>query len=132
MEHGVSGRAGSLPCPFLVRSLADIYTDPASTQATRDSVAVVFQAFHRYAGVAIGEHLGYIFTSAWTILLCIAIIATNLVHPLFGRLGIIPAVGVLTGVFEETGFKPAGAINAISYILWSVWLIAFGVALLLR
>jgi hypothetical protein len=36
------------------------------------------------------------------------------------------------GVFEETGFKAAGAINAISYILWSIWLIALGIALLLR
>jgi hypothetical protein len=121
---------GLIRWPFLVPSLADMYSDPQSSQATRDSVAVVFQAFHRYA-VAIGEHLGYIFTSAWTILLCISIIATDLVNPLFGWLGIIPAIGLLMGVFEETGFKPAGAINAISYILWSVWLIAFGIALLL-
>ena len=123
---------GLIRWPFLVTSLADTYTDPESTQATRDSVAVVFQAFHRYAGVAIGEHLGYIFTSAWTILLCVTFIATDLVNPLFGWLGIVPAIGVLMGVFEETGFKPAGVINAISYILWSVWLIAFGIALLLR
>ena len=40
-------------------------------------------------------------------------------------------MGVLAGVFEETGFKAAGVINAISYILWSIWLIAFGIALLL-
>jgi hypothetical protein len=122
---------GLIRWPFLVPALADVYTDPKSTQATRDSVAVVFQAFHRYAGVAIGEHLGYIFTSSWSILLCIAIIATDVVNPLFGWLGIVPAIGVLMGVFEETGFKAAGAINAISYILWSIWLIALGIALLL-
>jgi hypothetical protein len=51
---------------------------------------------------------------------------------LLGWLGLIPAIGVFVGVFEETGFKPAGVINAISYILWSGWLITFGVALLLR
>ena len=122
---------GLIRWPFLVPSLADIYTDPASTQSTRDSAAVVFQAFHRYAGVAIGEHLGYIFTSMWTILLCIAITQTDVVNPLFGLLGVLPGIGVLIGVFEETGFKAAGAINAISYILWSVWLVAFGIALLL-
>ena len=92
---------------------------------------VVFQAFHRYVGVAIGEHLGYIFTSLWTLLLCMAIVQTDLVSPLFGWLGIVPALGVLAGVFEETGFKAAGAINAISYILWSLWLVALGIALLL-
>jgi hypothetical protein len=112
---------GLIRWPFLVPALADVYTDPKSTQA-----------IHRYAGVAIGEHLGYIFTSSWSILLCIAIIATDMVNPLFGWLGIVPAIGVLMGVFEEMGFKAAGAINAISYILWSIWLIALGIALLLR
>lgn len=122
---------GLIRWPFLVPTLAEMYTQPGATQSTRDAVEVVFQAFHRYVGVAIGEHLGYIFTSLWTILLCIAILQTGLVSPFFGWLGIIPALGVLAGVFEETGFKTAGAINAISYILWSMWLIAFGIALLL-
>jgi hypothetical protein len=123
---------GLIRWSFLVPSLADIYTDPASSQATRDSVAVTFQAFHRYAGVAIGEHLGYLFTSTWTMLLCIAIVQTAVVYPLFGWLGLVPALGIFIGVFEETGFKAAGAINAISYILWSVWLVALGAVLLLR
>jgi hypothetical protein len=129
---GVVQFLGLIRWPFLVPSLADIYTDPSSTPATRESVAVTFQAFHRYVGVAIGEHLGYLFTSIWTILLCIAVVQTAVVNPLFGWLGIIPAIGVFIGVFEETGFKAAGAVNAISYILWSVWLVVFGVALLLR
>jgi hypothetical protein len=123
---------GLIRWPFLVTTLAEIYTDPKSSQATRDSVEVVFQAFHRYAGVAIGEHLGYMFTSTWTILLCASIIQTNVANPLLGWLGFIPALGVLTGVFEETGFKAAGLINAISYILWSLWLIVFGFSLLLK
>jgi Domain of unknown function (DUF4386) len=123
---------GLIRWSFLVPSLADIYTDPASSLATRESVAVTFQAFHRYAGVAIGEHLGYLFTSTWTVLLCIAITQTAVVNPLFGWLGFVPALGVFIGVFEETGFKPAGLINAISYILWSIWLVALGAALLLR
>jgi hypothetical protein len=128
---GVVQFLGLIRWSFLVPSLAELYTTPESTQATRDSVVVVFQAFHRYAGVAIGEHLGYLFTSTWTILLCMAIIQTEVVNPLMGWLGIVPAIGVLIGVMEETGFKAAGVINAISYILWSIWLIAFGIALLL-
>lgn len=129
---GVVQVLGLIRWPFLVPNLAEIYTDSGSSQATRDSVSVTFMAFHRYAGVAIGEHLGYLFTSIWTILLCIAIIQTGIVNPLIGWLGIIPAAGILAGVFEEAGFKTAGAINAISYILWSVWLVALGIVLLLR
>ena len=123
---------GLIRWPFLVTTLSDMYLDPNASLATRESVAVVFQAFHRYIGVAIGEHLGYLFTSAWTILLCAAIIQTEVVNSLWGWLGILPALGVLVGLFEETGFKPAAVINAISYLVWSVWLIAFGVVLLVR
>jgi hypothetical protein len=129
---GVFQALGLIRWPFLVPFLAETYADPKSTQATRDSAAVTFQAFHRYAGVAIGEHLGFLFTTTWTVLLCIAIIQTAVVHPLFGWLGILPAIGILIGVFEETGFKAAGAINAISYILWSIWMVAFGIAVLLN
>ena len=123
---------GLIRWPFLVTSLAEMYYQPGATAASRNAIEVVFQAFHRYAGVAIGEHLGYIFTGLWTILLCLAIITTQFVSPLLGWLGILPALGVLAGVFEEAGFKPAGAINAISYLVWSLWLIALGLALLLR
>lgn len=123
---------GLIRLPFLIPTQADLYTDPESTQSTRDSVAVVLRAFHRYAGVAIGEHLGYLFTSTWSVLVCMAIVQTQVVHPLIGWLGILPTFGILVGVFDETGFKAAGAINAISHILWSIWWIALGVALLIR
>ena len=123
---------GLLRWSFLVPSLAELYTRPDSSPATRDSVAVVFQAFHQYAGVAIGEHLGYLLTGLWSMVVSLTMIQTAVVAPLLGWLGLIPAVGILVGLLEEAGFKPAGVINAISYILWSLWLIAFGVALLLR
>ena len=126
---GVVQFVGLLRWSFLVPSLAEMYLGPASTQSTRDAAAVTFQAFHRFVGVAIGEHLGYVFTAAWTLLLCLAIMQTGIVAPIFGWLGLLPAVGILIGVFEETGFKAAGAINAISYVLWSLWLVALGVSL---
>jgi hypothetical protein len=122
---------GLIRWSFLVPTLAATYINPESSQSTRDAVAVVFEAFHRYIGVAIGEHLGYLFTTAWTLLLCLAIIETGVVPSIFGWLGIIPAIGILIGVFEETGFKPAGLINALSYVLWSLWLIALGVVILM-
>jgi hypothetical protein len=54
--------------------------------------------------------------------------------PLFGgalgAVGIVSAVGILAGMLEPAGWKPAGAINAISYIVWSLWLIATGIVLI--
>ncbi len=117
---------GLIRWPFVVPHLARTYTDPAASQATRDAIAVVFQAFHRYAGVAIGEHLGYVFTSLWTVLIAAAMIQSPLFPAWLGWVGVIPALGILLGTFEESGFKVAGAINAISYIVWSIWLIVTG------
>lgn len=122
---------GLIRWPFLVPYLARTYTDPAASQATRDAVDVVFQAFHRYAGVAIGEHLGYLFTSLWSGLIALAMIRSPLVGAWLGWAGLIPAIGIFIGVFEESGFKAAGAINAISYILWSIWLIVTGIFFLM-
>jgi hypothetical protein len=88
---------------------------------------VVFQAIHRYAGVAIGEHLGYLFTAVWTALAAIGLAGSPEFSPWLGWAGLLPAAGILTGLFEETGFKAAGAINAISYVVWSVWLVIVGI-----
>ena len=121
---------GLIRWTFLVPYLAKTYFEPESTQATRDSIAVVFQAFHRYAGVAVGEHLGYLFTSLWTAFIALAVTQSPLFSPWIGWIGFLPAIGIFIGLFEESGFKAAGAINAISYILWSLWLIILGVVLL--
>ena len=121
---------GLLRWPFVVGGLADAYLAPDASDARKDAVAVVFEALHRYAGVAIGEHLGYLFTALWTILLCLAIILTGMVATWVGWLGLPGALMIFVGLFEEVGWKPAGAITAIGYVLWSVWLVVFGVSLL--
>jgi len=117
---------GLIRWPFLVPHLARTYVDPTASQATREAIAVVFQAFHRYAGVAIGEHLGYLFTSLWTVLIALAITQTSLFPAWLGWVGLVPALGIACGLLEETGFSAAGAINALSYIVWSLWLIVIG------
>jgi len=63
--------------PFLVPALARKYDDPASTEATRQATVVVFESFHIYLGVAIGECLGYLFTGAWTVLVGVAMLQSS-------------------------------------------------------
>lgn len=123
---------GLVRWPFLVPYLAETYNDAASSQATKDAVAVTFQSLHRYAGVGIGENLGYLFTSIWTLLVGIAMIGSPLFAPWIGWIAIIPAIGIFIGIFEEAGVKAAGAVVAISYIVWSLWLVAAGINLLWR
>ena len=46
-------------------------------RAAREATAVVFDSFHRYLGVAVGECLGYLFTGAWTLLVAIAMLQSS-------------------------------------------------------
>jgi hypothetical protein len=121
---------GLLRWPFLVPALAQRYVDPATDAATRSATVAVFLASHQYLGVAVGEHLGYLFTAAWTAVIAAAMLRSPRFRSRWGWLGLVAAVGILAGLLEPVGVGAAGPINALSYILWSVWLIGAGVALL--
>jgi hypothetical protein len=122
--------------PFLVPALARTYDDPSSTQATREAIVVVFESFHRYLGVAIGECLGYLFTGAWTVLVGVAMLQSSAFEAWLAwpgiAIGLFLLVGSLefVGRFEEKGWKLAGSIVPIAYIAWSLWLIGAGLVLL--
>ena len=129
---GLVQTLGFLRWPFLVPHLAQAYLAPGASEAQQVAAATVFEAFHRYAGMAVGEHLGYLSTSVWTFLVALAMARS----PLFGRWlgwgGMILALGVASGLLEPAGWEAAGAINAISYLAWALWLMVAGVVLLMR
>ncbi|MBF6594184.1 MAG: DUF4386 domain-containing protein [Thermaceae bacterium] len=124
---GIVQALGFLRWVFVVPGLSASYLDPAAGEATKAAVSVVFDAFHRYAGMGIGEHLGYLFTGLWTVLISWALLEHS---PWLGRVGVVLGVGILTGMLEVAGVSWAGTLNALSYLLWAVWMVAFGVMVL--
>jgi len=128
---------GLIRWPFAVPYLARTATDPESSPAVKDAVDVVFQTLNRYLGVAVGEHLGYLFTGAWTALVAVALIQSDVLHPLIGVIGLVLAplflVGSLefVGSFEQPGWRLAAALIPVAYIGWSIWLLVIGIALLI-
>lgn len=127
---GVVQFLGLIRWPFLVPYLAKTYLDPNSTAATRNAVEVVFQTFNQYAGVAVGEHLGYLFTGSWTFFVAMNMFKSAFFKPWLAWLGIVAATGIVIGIFEPFGFALAGVINALSYMLWAIWLVVMGIFLL--
>jgi hypothetical protein len=121
---------GLIRWPFLVPELARTFLDPASGEATQAAALTVFGAFHQYAGVAIGEHLGYLFTGAWTLVIAGAMLTSPVFRPWLGWVGIVTALGILVGLLEPAGIALAGTINAVAYLAWSLWLVATGISLL--
>lgn len=81
-------------------------------------------------GTALGETVGYFLTALWTALVVVSLARS------FGRwfsaLGLVSAGLVFVGVFAPTGVELFDTANFFGYVLYSLWLIAFGVVLLVR
>ena len=125
--------------PFLVPELARRYAaaDGPAAASTRQTVEVLFAAFHRLFGVGIGEHLGYLLTGLWTILAAVSIVSTTVLPPWLGWIGVVIGAALLLGSLEfvgpneKGGWSLAGTIVPIAYVAWSLWLVALGIGLVL-
>ena len=95
--------------------------------AARDS----FVLAHRILGNLIGETLGYLFTAAWTLLVLVAL-GRSFAGLWFIALGAVSAVLILAGVLSPLDLPVIDLANFIGYVLWSIWLVVFGLLLLRR
>jgi hypothetical protein len=90
-----------------------------------------FDTASNVLGTAIGETAGYFLTALWTALV-IAALGRAFAGRWFAWLGGVAAALVFAGVFAPTGIELFDQANFIGYVLYSLWLIAFGVVLLVR
>jgi hypothetical protein len=129
---------GLVRWPFAVPQLARRYVaaEGPDAPATRHSIELVFTTLHRLLGVGIGEHLGYLFTGLWTLLVAASILSTPVLPGWLGLVGVPIGSALLVGTLEfvgpneRHGWPVAGIIVPIAYIAWSLWLVALGVLLL--
>lgn len=130
---------GLVRWPFAVPELARRYiaADGPDAEATRRTIEVVFATLHRLLGVGIGEHLGYLLTGTWTLLVAASVVSTAVLPGWLGWVGLPIGLALLVGALEfvgpneERGWPLAGTIVPIAYVAWSIWLIALGLGLLL-
>jgi Domain of unknown function (DUF4386) len=133
---GLVQMLGLLRWVYLVPELARTYLDPKTDEATRAATAVTFRAFHHYLGVGVGEHLGYLLTGAWTFLIGVAALGHDVVPDWLAWPALALGAGLAAcsleflGRDEEHGRALAGKAVPVLYVLWSLWLLAVGVALL--
>jgi hypothetical protein len=133
---GLVQMLGLLRWVYLVPALARAYANPALTADQREVQAVVFRALHQYLGVGVGEHLGYLFTGLWSVLIGVGVIQNTALPIWLGWPGIVIGAGLAVGSAEflgpneERGWNLAGAAIPVLYIAWSIWLLAMGIALI--
>jgi hypothetical protein len=120
---------GLLRWPILVPGYASDAAggDGAVAAAARDS----FSTASDILGTAIGETLGYLLTATWTVLVIVAL-GRRFAGRWFRVLGFVSAALVLVGVLSPLNLPVVDTANFAGYVLWSLWLIAFGVVILVR
>jgi Domain of unknown function (DUF4386) len=133
---GLVQMLGLLRWVFLVPSLARAYDDPRTSPAQREATVAIFRAFHQYLGVGVGEHLGYLLTGMWSILIGVGVFQGAELPAWLGWPGIVIGAGLTLGSAEflgpneERGWTLAGVAIPVLYIAWSIWLLGLGIALI--
>ena len=133
---GLVQMLGLLRWVYVVPGLARSYADPTLGPEQREVHAAVFRALHQYLGVGVGEHLGYLFTGIWSVLIGIGIVFGTALPTWLGWPGIAIGAGLIVGSAEylgpneEKGWRLVGTAIPVLYIAWSLWLLTLGVALI--
>lgn len=124
---------GLIRWAFVVPSLAAVYSAPGATEPARVAATTVFVALNQYAGVALGEHLGQLFTALWMALLGAEISCSNRYPRWLGWFSYFGAMLWIVGLAE--GFAtvlplavgPLGLIAPLAFLFMGVWMMALGV-----
>jgi hypothetical protein len=126
---GLVQALGLIRWVVLVPGLAAAYTASDASDIDRSMAASIFDAMNLYLGVGVGEHLGYLFTGVWTLLIAALIFSA---HRILSITGAVLSLAVMAGMLEPFGVAGAATVNAIGFSLWALWALLLGVALLMR
>lgn len=122
---------GLLRWTFVVPVLADSFVH-AQDESTKAAAIIAFKTIHQFGGVILGEHLGQLFTIAWTVLMTISFAQLKLVPKWVNLLGITSSFIYLLAQAElfATVIKGIPVWDMAGFMgstLWLVWLIVVGV-----
>jgi len=121
---------------FVVPDLARIHSDPQSSELARANAQATFDLLNHWGGVAIGEHLGQIFTVLFVLCLAISqIVDSGKLNKAAGSIGILTAalitIGLGEGIMISIAAEPGilGAFSVLGYMAFALWLMVTGASL---
>jgi len=112
---------------FFMPWLTEVYM---SQPAQRDTVSLLFETLNHYAGMSVGEHLGFIAMGSWMILLGCMLLQSKLHHAGMGYSGIAIGLLLIISTAEQFGGAAApvfGLLNLIANITWTFWMLTLAV-----
>lgn len=122
---------GLLRWTFVVPVLADTFVN-ATDEATRAAAIVAFKTIHQFGGVLLGEHLGQLFTIAWTVMISIALqqaktIPNWVAYFAYGASGIYALAQAELFATVMPSFPMWDMAGFLGSTLWLLWLIILGI-----
>jgi hypothetical protein len=115
---GLAKALGIVRWLFLMPGLAAAYVDPATTEAGRAAIEVVYGAFNAYAG-GVGEVLGVgLFAGLWTIMVSVALL--RLGARWLAWSGFVAALGLLSTLPSVVGIE-SPLLLTLSGVFWQLW-----------
>ena len=124
---------GLLRWTFVVPVLANNFV--TGNEMVKEASKVAFQVVHQYGGVVLGEHMGQLFTIAWTIMMSFAFAQLKIFPKWTIWLGYISSVIYLfaqTELFATVmpNIPVVGLAGFVGSTLWIIWLLIVGVKML--
>ena len=118
--------------PVTMPHLAEAYT--SADETTRTAVASSYDVLNRYAGGALGEHLGWLFQGLWAVGLAILLLRVVVVPRWYSYLGLGLSIAWWpmtwgSGLFDLEWLAPVGSTISVA---WYLWLLALGIILMTR
>jgi len=112
--------------PYLAEQMA-----AAPSAEIQSVVALLEGLLNRYAGMVIGEHLGFLAQGSWTLLISLAMLRGRLFAWPYGLVGLVLGSLIVVSAFEQLGgpFEAIGFLSAPASAAWLGWLLMCGISL---
>ncbi len=112
--------------PYLAEQMA-----AAPTDDVRTVIALIEGLLNRYAGMVVGEHLGFLGQGFWTVFVSAAMFRGRLFAWPYGAIGLVLGVVILISALEQLGgpFEAIGFLSVPTSAAWLGWLVMCGVSL---
>ncbi|MBK6399859.1 MAG: DUF4386 domain-containing protein [Bacteroidetes bacterium] len=125
---------GLLRWTFVVPVLAETFVN-ATDDSTKAATILAFKTIHQFAGVLLGEHLGQLFSIAWTVLISFTLLKQKMIPRWLGVFGFIASFIYLLAQAELfatviPSFPVWDLAGFVGSTLWLIWLIIVGVTFL--
>jgi hypothetical protein len=123
---GVFWSLGYARWPIAMPYLSDLYETGEQQRAVE-----LYELLNRYAGMTVGEHLGFITMGVFALALAVALRRAGVGPRWMFPVGIVAGVSIAITAYEQydNDVPVLGALNGAANTIWFLWLLALGVVL---